>query len=73
MPALCAGGASDKIARSAFRIAPPGAGGSPRSSPDPGASARTALAEGGPRDAAWAAGSGATDSLALAAGGRGIS
>jgi hypothetical protein len=42
-------------ARSALRIA------RPRSSPAPGASAPTALAEGGPRDAAWAAGSGATE------------
>jgi hypothetical protein len=31
------------------------------------------LAEGGPRDAAWASGSGAMDSIALAVGGRGIS
>ena len=30
------------------------------------------LAEGGPHDAAWAAGPGATDSHALAVGGRGI-
>ena len=30
------------------------------------------LAEGGPHDAAWAAGPGATDSIALAVGGRGI-
>ncbi len=42
---------------------------SPRSSPAPGASV-SQLAEGGPRDAAWAAGSGATDCPALAVGGR---
>lgn len=71
MCTLCAPRAPNKSRAARSETALGGAGVSPRSSPAPGASA-SQLAEGGPRDAAWAAGPGATDSPALATGGRGL-
>lgn len=63
MCTLCAPRALNKSRAARSEIALGGAGEvkrSPRSSPAPGASGLS-LAEGGPRDAAWAAGSGAMD------------
>ncbi len=63
MCTLCAPRAPNKSRAARSEIALGGAGEvkrSPRRSPAPGASV-SQLAEGGPRDAAWAAGSGAMD------------